>query len=92
MNELSSVTAAGGYAAARDATRPTAEAGLASVAEGFAAVVQQGEKAAVAAMTGGGDSQAMVEALARTQLAVEGVTAIRDRVIEAYQEILRMPV
>jgi flagellar hook-basal body complex protein FliE len=30
--------------------------------------------------------------LASTQLAVETVTTVRDKVVEAYQEILRMPV
>jgi flagellar hook-basal body complex protein FliE len=33
-----------------------------------------------------------VQALAQSQLAVETVTAVRDKVVEAYQEILRMPV
>jgi flagellar hook-basal body complex protein FliE len=34
----------------------------------------------------------MVMALAQTELAVETAVTIRDRVVEAYQEILRMPV
>jgi flagellar hook-basal body complex protein FliE len=33
-----------------------------------------------------------VQALASSQLAVETVATVRDRVVEAYQEILRMPV
>ena len=32
------------------------------------------------------------EALAETQLAVEAAVTVRDRVVEAYQEILRMQV
>jgi flagellar hook-basal body complex protein FliE len=43
-------------------------------------------------MTGGADSLALVQALAETQLAVETAVTVRDRVVEAYQEILRMPV
>ena len=43
-------------------------------------------------MTGSADPHALVEALANTQLAVETAVTVRDRVVEAYQEILRMPV
>ena len=43
-------------------------------------------------MTGGADPHALVQALANSQLAVETVSTVRDRVVEAYQEILRMPV
>ena len=51
-----------------------------------------GEQTATAAMTGGADPQALVQALANSQLAVETVSTLRDKVVEAYQEILRMPV
>lgn len=43
-------------------------------------------------MIGAADPHALVEALANTQLAVETAVTVRDRVVEAYQEILRMPV
>ena len=35
---------------------------------------------------------ALVQALAQSELAVETVVALRNKVVEAYQEILRMPV
>ena len=38
------------------------------------------------------DPQAVVEALAATEMAVQTAVAVRDKVVEAYQEILRMPV
>jgi flagellar hook-basal body complex protein FliE len=38
------------------------------------------------------DPHALVAALASSQTAVETVVTVRDRVVEAYQEILRMPV
>jgi flagellar hook-basal body complex protein FliE len=56
------------------------------------ATLQEGETQARAAMTGGADPHSMVMALAQTELAVETAVTIRDRVVEAYQEILRMPV
>jgi flagellar hook-basal body complex protein FliE len=54
--------------------------------------LQDHEATARAAMTGGADPHALVQALASSQMAVETVATVRDRVVEAYQEILRMPV
>ena len=47
---------------------------------------------AEAAVTGSADPHALVTALAEGQMAVDTVVTIRDKVVEAYQEILRMPV
>jgi len=41
---------------------------------------------------GGADPHALVQALASSETAVETVVTMRDKVVEAYQEILRMPV
>jgi flagellar hook-basal body complex protein FliE len=46
----------------------------------------------MAAIAGKADPHALVQALAQTELAVETAVTVRDRVVEAYQEILRMPV
>ncbi|MCL4165422.1 UNVERIFIED_CONTAM: hypothetical protein GTU68_015016 [Idotea baltica] len=62
------------------------------LARDFAATLQDGEATAKAAMTGGADPHALVHALAQTELAVETAVTVRDKVVEAYQEILRMPV
>lgn len=83
------------YAASRPATTPGesgAGATLASAAQDFAATLAQGERQAMAAMQGGGDPHALVQSLAQAELAVETVTTLRNKVVEAYQEILRMPV
>jgi len=63
-----------------------------SAVESFAQTVAHGEAQARAAMTTGADPHALVTALAQTELAVETAVTVRDRVVEAYQEILRMPV
>ena len=68
------------------------ESGFGALARQAVSTVQAGEQAAIGAMTGGVDAHAMVEALAATELAVETAVTLRDRVVEAYQEILRMPV
>lgn len=54
--------------------------------------LKEGERAAADAMTGKGDVQHLVEALTATELALETAVTVRDKVVEAYQEILRMPV
>ena len=56
------------------------------------ATVERGERAAIEAMSGEGDLQTVVEALTATEMALETAVVMRDRVVEAYQEILRMPV
>lgn len=73
---------------------PGAGAGAAFVqaVESFQQTLAHSETQARAAMTSGADPHALVTALAQTELAVEAAVTVRDRVVEAYQEILRMPV
>ena len=80
------------YANARPATAPEDGAGLTSIARDFAATLEQGEEAARQTMLGEADPHLLVQALTQTQLAVETAVTLRDKVVEAYQEILRMPV
>ena len=95
--DMNSLNAVQKYAASRPATEPKAGAGgpaeaMKGLARDFAATLQDGEATAKAAMTGGADPHALVQALAQTELAVEAAVTVRNRVVEAYQEILRMPV
>ncbi len=95
--ELSSLNAVQNYAASRPATAPKAGAGgigdaAMGIARDFAATLRETETTAMAAMSGGADPHSLVHALAQTELAVETAITVRDKVVEAYQEILRMPV
>lgn len=94
--ELQSSLVARAYAANRPATAPdpaqTGGQAFGQAAAGFVETLQHGERTAMAAMTGGADPHALVQALAQTELAVETAVTVRDKVVEAYQEILRMPV
>ena len=79
------------------APKPEAEAtGFADALEAALAemreTLQAGERAAAEAMAGRGDVQSVVEALTATEMALETAVVVRDRVVEAYQDILRMPV
>ncbi len=94
---LTTNIAAQGYAATKPLTAPKpktggAENAFGKVASEFAQTLQNGENAAKAAMTGGADPHSLVQALAQTELAVETAVTVRNKVVEAYQEILRMPV
>ena len=96
---IKSALAAETYAATRPAAAPipktdapSFDTGFAKIAEDFVTTLQKGEDTAKAAMTGDADPHALVEALAQTKLAVETAVTLRDKVVEAYQEILRMPV
>lgn len=96
--DVTTIQAAASYAKAKPATSPTEDGGggvddaMMRAAQSFADTLATGETTARAAMTGGADPHALVQALASTQMAVETVSTLRDKVVEAYQEILRMPV
>ena len=82
------------YAATKSATAPgEGQGNIATDAAGdFLSTLQQSESTAMQAMTTGADPHTLVTALAQTELAVQTAVTVRDRVVEAYQEILRMPV
>lgn len=94
--EMKSLTAIKGYAGSRPATAPDEKQGadnpFRTAAIDFATTLAEGEATAKAAMIGDADPHALVTALAQTELAVETAVTVRNRVVEAYQEILRMPV
>ena len=84
-----------GYNATKSAGLASDENGegtLGRAAKDFTETLAKAETVAQQAMTGNADPHALVEALANSQLAVETAVTVRDRVVEAYQEILRMPV
>jgi len=44
------------------------------------------------ALNGGGNLTEVVTALARAQLTLQTATTVRDRVVQAYQDIMKMPI
>lgn len=95
--DIRALNASQKYAALKDATQPADRTGDAvkfagQAAGDFAQTLRQGEEIAMAAMSGDADPHALVQALAQTELAVETAVTVRNKVVEAYQEILRMPV
>ncbi|MEM1313063.1 MAG: flagellar hook-basal body complex protein FliE [Pseudomonadota bacterium] len=69
-----------------------AGADLRGAAVSFVEAMRAGEETAKAGLAGAADPQSVVTALASSEMAVQTAVTLRDRVVEAYQEILRMPV
>ncbi len=83
------------------ATEPAAAA--ASGGGGFGAALQRAVEGAVEAghaadaggvraLTGQGGVSDVVLALSRAELALQTAVAVRDRVVSAYQDVMRMPI
>ncbi len=94
--EFNILSAGARYAAAKPATEPAPNSSMGNafqaVAMDFAETLAQSEQISNEAMLGDADPHALVQALAQTELAVETAVTVRNKVVEAYQEILRMPV
>ncbi|WP_299662420.1 flagellar hook-basal body complex protein FliE [uncultured Ruegeria sp.] len=95
--DIRSITAAQNYTGARPATKvdpdhPGMAQGIRSSFQDFETTLKHSEQVAQSSMVGQADPHALVQALAQTELAVETAVIVRNKVVEAYQEILRMPV
>ncbi len=102
MTALRSVNPAQVAAAYR--TGGTAEAAVAAPnGGGFGAALQRAVEGAVEAghaadaggvraLTGQGGVSDVVLALSRAELALQTAVAVRDRVVSAYQDVMRMPI
>lgn len=53
---------------------------------------RESEKVSVAAVEQGADLNHVVTAVAEAELTLQTVVAVRERIIEAYKDILRMPI
>jgi flagellar hook-basal body complex protein FliE len=79
------------------------QAGGASGGEDFAGLVgralqgaiatgHQADSQAAQAISGHGDLTHVVTAVSQAELALQTTVAVRDRVIQAYQDIIKMPI
>ena len=76
----------------RDQAGPGFSDVLAQVAKDAVQTTKSAETASLQAVEGKADLNQVVGAVTAAELTVQTVTAVRDRVISAYQEILRMPI
>ena len=65
---------------------------LREAAQGAVETLQAGEAQSLRAAAGAADLQDVVMAVGKAELTLQTVVTLRDRVIQAYQEVLRMPI
>src|SRR5215813_12745557 len=65
---------------------------LADAVKNAVGTMHAGESAAMQGAAGQGDVVQVVNAVTSAELTLETVVAIRDRVISAYQDIMKMPI
>ncbi|HEY9022166.1 MAG: flagellar hook-basal body complex protein FliE [Paracoccaceae bacterium] len=108
MVEISSMSVAtqgvrGAYRSAQDlshAVQPVADgsdntsfaAMVRNAAQDAVTTIREGDKAAQLGLTGEMGTQQVVEATLALESTVKTVVAMRDKFVEAYQEVLRMPI
>ncbi len=56
------------------------------------ATAHEAEQKAADVVTHGGDLTQVVMAVSKAELALQTATTLRDRMVQAYQEIMRMPI
>lgn len=100
---LAAAGAAAAYRAVQGLAAPAGSAAEPAPSQGFSAalsraveaVLESGRAAdagATAALAGRGSVTEVVLAISRAELALQTATAIRDRVVTAYQDVMRMPI
>jgi flagellar hook-basal body complex protein FliE len=66
-----------------------------AITQALGDAVQTGHTAdaqATKAISGGGNLTEVVAALSHAEMTLQAATAIRDRVVQAYQDIMKMPI
>ena len=66
-----------------------------ALSRALGSVVDAGHQAdaqSMQAMAGQGNLTDVVTAVSKAELALQSATAIRDRVVQAYQDVMRMPI
>lgn len=63
-----------------------------TAAEGALATAEAGEAASIAALQGRADISEVVTAVAEAELTLQTVIAVRDKALDAYHDIIRMPI
>jgi flagellar hook-basal body complex protein FliE len=98
----SNITGAAAYAAAQSAS-PSGSQAPATASDSFGTVLQNamtglsnlGQDAdtkSVQAMTGSGSLTDVVMAVSKAEMALQASVAVRDKMVSAYQDIMRMTV
>lgn len=91
-------SAAAAYAQTSEGTGAAASVGetfgtaLDHAVSGAISLGNQAEQASMQGIAGNGDITSVVTAVSRAELTLQAATAIRDKVVAAYQTIMSMPI
>lgn len=88
---IDALNAAQGYGGLAKTLKPEPAQPLAEGAKAFAAVMDRADAATQGFAAGTVDTQSVVEAIAQAEMALQTAVTVRDRIVGAYQEVLRMP-
>jgi flagellar hook-basal body complex protein FliE len=87
-------TAANAYKSVASGTATGVDFGgvLQRAIEGTIDANKEAESLSTQAIAGGGNLTEVVAAVSKAELALQTTATIRDRVVQAYQDIMRMPI
>ncbi|MEM1386042.1 MAG: flagellar hook-basal body complex protein FliE [Pseudomonadota bacterium] len=71
---------------------PAAEKAMSSFASMFSDTIKEGERTSASAISGQEDPHNLLVSLSNAEFMVNTVVTVRDRAVQAYQEIFRMPI
>lgn len=101
VDKINSAAAAGAYANIQKAGSAAGMDGQDKVsfgdlikqsAQNALTAIRGGEKASAQAVIGKADLTDVVQAVTAAELTLQTVVAVRDRMLQAYQDIMRMPI
>ncbi len=95
LRAVNPAQAAAAYRAAEPAAAATGDgfgAALRRAVEGAVEAGHEADAGSARALTGQGGVTDAVLALSRAELALQTAVAVRDRVVSAYQDVMRMPI
>lgn len=96
LNAYAALAKPGDAMEARDTPAPVPGTDFASVLKDAAKVavgtMKEAETMSAAAIAGKADIREVVAAVTNAEMTLETVVTVRDKVIQAYNEILRMPI
>ncbi len=92
ITSASAASGAGGIASANVAGAGSFSDFLSGALQDSIANVRAGEQAAQAAVTGKANIVDVVNAVNSAELSLNTVVAVRDKVVQAYQSIMNMPI
>jgi flagellar hook-basal body complex protein FliE len=65
---------------------------LGKALDGAVALGEEADASATTAISNGGDVTHVVTAISKAQLALQEIVTVRDKVVQAYQEVMRMSI